>query len=375
MFSLVIKIIFNLLICITVISSLLLAYFLYQYTYWRRRNVTCVKPTIPLGAFTGLITRKKHLTQIGKDLYDELKSKGCKYGGIYFIHEPVFMPIDPALIKRVLSSDFDSFSERGLYFLEKHDPLLAHLFSLPTVPWRKLRNKLTPTFTSGKIKIILDAMISCGDELVKACDRIKDKPLDLNELSVRYTVDIIGSVAFGIECNSLNNPDEYFRKIAKRVAIPPLWTGLKFFIALMGPKMIKYGNLSIMEEEVKNFFLEIVEQNIHYRETNNIRRNDFFQLLLDMKKNDELMEDQNSIKMDLKCIAAQTFVFFAAGFETSSMTINFCLFELAQNLEMQEKLRLEIRKVVKENDGKITYDGLKSMTYLDCIVKGKIYLT
>ena len=70
-------------------------------------------------------------------------------------------------------------------------------------------------------------------------------------------------------------------------------------------------------------------------------------------------------------IAAQAFVFFAAGFETSSTTMTFCLYELACNPDIQKKLRKEIDSVLKTNDGKITYEAIMDMEYLDKVVNGK----
>lgn len=69
-------------------------------------------------------------------------------------------------------------------------------------------------------------------------------------------------------------------------------------------------------------------------------------------------------------IASQAFVFFVAGFETSSSTISHALYELAQNQEIQDKLREEIREVY-EKHGELTYDVIKNMKYLDKVLKGK----
>lgn len=69
-------------------------------------------------------------------------------------------------------------------------------------------------------------------------------------------------------------------------------------------------------------------------------------------------------------LTAQAVVFFIAGFETSSSTIAFGLYELAQNQEIQDKLREEIRKMHEKNKGILTYTDIKEMKYLDKVFKG-----
>lgn len=56
------------------------------------------------------------------------------------------------------------------------------------------------------------------------------------------------------------------------------------------------------------------------------------------------------------------------GHETSSTAVTFALYELAKNQEIQDRLRAEINKAIASNDGKITYDGVMEMKYLDLIV-------
>lgn len=65
-------------------------------------------------------------------------------------------------------------------------------------------------------------------------------------------------------------------------------------------------------------------------------------------------------------------MFFVAGFDTSSSTMNFAIYELAQQPDIQEKLRQEINEVLEKNSGQITYESLAEMTYLQQVIDGKL---
>lgn len=72
--------------------------------------------------------------------------------------------------------------------------------------------------------------------------------------------------------------------------------------------------------------------------------------------------------MDVNEVAAQIAIFFVAGFETSSATMTFCLFELARNPKVQRKVQADIDAALSNHGGVFTYEALQEMTYLDnCI--------
>lgn len=66
------------------------------------------------------------------------------------------------------------------------------------------------------------------------------------------------------------------------------------------------------------------------------------------------------------------FPFFTAGFETTASTLSYCLYELALNRDIQDRLRSEVQQVKNKSGGQtMSYDLLREMTYMDAIVSGK----
>ncbi|KAJ8922485.1 hypothetical protein NQ315_007513, partial [Exocentrus adspersus] len=84
---------------------------------------------------------------------------------------------------------------------------------------------------------------------------------------------------------------------------------------------------------------------------------------------DPFTPDEKKIKggtyLTFNEIAAQCYVFFIAGFETSSTTMTFAIYELAINQDIQDKVRQEVNEVLARHDNKFTYDAMNEMTYLE----------
>lgn len=124
--------------------------------------------------------------------------------------------------------------------------------------------------------------------------------------------------------------------------------------------------------KTERFIFDLIQKSMKFRQVHNSKRNDFFGLLLQLKNNGKLDDQEGNAStnnyLTLNEIAAQCFVFFLAGFETSSTAMACCTYELAKNQELQEKLREHINQVLHKYGGKVTYESLKDMTYLDQVI-------
>lgn len=102
-----------------------------------------------------------------------------------------------------------------------------------------------------------------------------------------------------------------------------------------------------------------------YRKENNIERKDFLNILMEM-------ENKAGGDYGLDEIISHSMGLFMDGTETSANSMAFVLYEIASNLDVQKKLRDEIDAVKKKYDGKLTYEGIQEMTYMDCVFNGEL---
>lgn len=179
-----------------------------------------------------------------------------------------------------------------------------------------MRAKLTPTFTSGKMKMMFETVCSICDEMIAYVhENAKSDQTEMKDILARFTTDVIGNVAFGLDMNSMKYPDSMFRKMGRKVFdTPPLQT-LKVVFLTTFRKYLKNFNFMVTNQEVSDFFLSSIRETVEYRENNDVKRNDFLSLLLQIKKHGKINDDVgDSIGgMTTEELAAQSFLFFVAG--------------------------------------------------------------
>lgn len=365
---------------IAVIFGVIYLYIRYAYGYWSRRGVKSIAGTFPFGNFGPAFMQKLSIGELIEQIYH---STTDRFIGIYSFLRPVLILRDPEIIRNVLVKDFQHFHDRGVYSDEKRDPLSAHLFALNGEQWKNLRIKLTPTFTSGKMKAMFSTLVDCGTPLQNYMEKIAngERVTDMREVAARYSTNVIASVAFGNEINCIDNPNTSFRRYGRKVFDLNIKNGLRFLLSNMAPSIMQVLHIRTQDRDVEDFMRSMVEKTLNFREKSNVVRKDFFQLLvqlrntgsvqLDDKWETVISNDENIKTLSIEQIMAQAFVFFLAGFETSATTMSFCLYEVAKHPEIQRKIQQEIEQVLARHNGQITYESVSEMKYLEHCIDGK----
>uniref|UniRef100_A0A6M2DYQ8 Putative cytochrome n=1 Tax=Xenopsylla cheopis TaxID=163159 RepID=A0A6M2DYQ8_XENCH len=354
------------------LAALFYLYMLRAFRYWSKRQIPTLPPSFPFGHFGRIVTGQETVILSVEKTYNTFK-RISNYAGYYMFGAPVLIALNPEVIRNIMVKDFQYFHDRGVYFNEDDDPLSAHLFAIEGQKWKTLRAKLSPTFTSGKMKNMFPTMVENSNNLEK---HIKEKvskgaQLEVKDILARFTTDMIGTCALGIQCNSLKDQNAEFRVIGKKVFTPTLWGNIKQAFATAFRNLSKSLHIKITNQEVTNFFISAVTDTMQYREKNKITRNDFLQLLMQLQSKGYLDGEEGKERMEpltMNEAAAQAFAFYAAGFETSSSAMSFCLYELALNPECQRKARDEIHSVLAKYDGRYTYEALSEMKYVDMAI-------
>lgn len=131
-------------------------------------------------------------------------------------------------------------------------------------------------------------------------------------------------------------------------------------------------------KDLYDFTMKIVTQTIDHREKNNVVRKDLMQLLLQLRNTGVVKSDgdwnidynaSDMKTMTIEFIAAQVFLFFIAGNETTAGTTSYCMFELGRKPELMKRARDEIRSVLAQHNGEVTYESLKQLPFVDMCLK------
>lgn len=339
-----------------------------HFNFWTRFPVIpSERGRVFSGDLLDFLTFKTNFSFHIKTIYDDPKYRKEAAVGIYAL-QPCLLIRDPELIKSILIRDFDCFRSRMSTSDPHHDPIFSKmLFFARYGMWREMRTKVSPIFTTGKLKQMYPLIQQVGENLERYLHKNGERFVgEVKHLASLYTTDVIATTVFGISSNSLENPKEEMYAQTSQLTNFTLRRGFNFLLISFAPKLNKYFNVMGLFKETELFLRNTTEFMINDREKSGQKRNDMIDIFLKLKQEAEANgENMNEFMENL---SAQTGIFLAGGFDTSSTTISNLLFELAKQPEVQQRLRQEIVQAFIEGKGCISYETINDLEYLNMVV-------
>ncbi|XP_069383070.1 cytochrome P450 3A30-like [Paralichthys olivaceus] len=356
---------------IVFLITLIAVYGYAPYGVFKKLGIRGPKPLPFIGTF---LEYRKGIHNFDTDCFK-------KYGrvwGCYDGRQPLLAIMDTAMIKTVLVKEcYSVFTNRRDFGL--NGPLRDAVSVVEDEEWKRIRNVLSPSFTSGRLKEMYTIMFKHSSNLIKSLHKKveADEVIEVKEVFGPYSMDVVTGTAFSVDIDSINRPSDPFVSNIKRMVkfnfLNPLLVLIILF-PFLGAVFDKM-DLSFFPSEVTNFFysfLQMIKSDRNKADHKN--RVDFMQLMVDSQDSEKNKND-SSLQKGLTDheILSQAMIFIFAGYETSSNTLGFISYNLATNPHIQKTLQKEIDETFPEKC-QPTYEAVMQMEYLDMVVNESMRL-
>jgi cytochrome P450 family 6 len=89
--------------------------------------------------------------------------------------------------------------------------------------------------------------------------------VDVKETMARFTTDVIASCAFGLNANSLKDPDSEFGRHTRALGEFSVQKGLAMLLAFFAPYLNTIIRLKMVGDKTNNYIRQTVWDTVHYR--------------------------------------------------------------------------------------------------------------
>jgi len=328
----------------------------------------------PLPVLGHLLDTIKHKGQLHLQVHEYFLKYGKVFAMSSFLGKiPNLVIADPEMLKDIFVKEFDSFRDRPL-ILKPPEPLASMLTRAQGDKWKRIRSTLTPAFSALKMKQMFPVMNSCCDILLKKLSEVADREQSVNIVKFQQalTMDLILSAVFGLQANSQDNPDDPFISAARQALKQ------SFSKKILLGSLLPFG-IKLMEKFPSIWLsnatplLKMTEKIISAKKAGNggSSRKDMLDLMLAASDDPSVPESK---KLSDTEVLAQSIIFLAAGYETSSGTLSLTCYHIATNPDVQDKLQQEIDSVWTEEEQVPTYETVNELPYLDMVISETLRL-
>ncbi|KAF8516458.1 cytochrome P450 [Hysterangium stoloniferum] len=315
----------------------------------------------------------------GQYLADVLAQVGSTTGILKVVGDERLITINPKNIKKLLSTEFESF-HKGPFFNEVTEPFLGvGVFNSDGAMWQFHRKVTKPFFTKERITDFLLYDRKAALTLGKMQQRLDTgMAVDFHVSSWRFTLDSASEFLLGTSVNSLEDqlPMPY-NTPAFETSTALDTAGNRFTKAFAEAQIVLLNRVDL----ARLWPLGEIFQDKLKEPMKEIRK--FIEPIIDRsraKRDADGAEDESTvlgylltITDDTKLLVDETLNLLIAGRDTTASLLSFTTYCLTLHPEVRSKLREEILSTVGP-DRSPTYDEIRGMRYLRAVLNETLRL-
>nr|XP_054922630.1 cytochrome P450 3A21-like [Dermacentor andersoni] len=328
------------------------------------------------------------------------------YGKVYGFYEgetPKVVISDMDVIKECFVKKASLFTDRPPLVVDI-EPIRSSLIGLKGDEWKGLRGMLNPSFTSAKIKRMLDTIHQCSDtttDILREClSTDGHATVNISAISQGLSLDIITNCALGWQSIVLsekknlsfvffcqqsdcqrNKDDPVIKTLAKILTDSGNWINdvcivtpiLGAIVSYIFP-LLSYGKLfARIEKDLQRL--------LQSRKRTTATASDIVQLMLEVQRSSSAVDKEDNdacartpcnVKLKPsfitdKHVVSNCFVFLGAGFDTTASTLAFLLYELARHPDEQRRLYDDLVAAFPDHE-RLAYDELQTLKRFDAVI-------
>ncbi|XP_066529809.1 cytochrome P450 3A27-like isoform X2 [Hoplias malabaricus] len=353
---------------IVLVLTLLFIYGVWPYGFFKKLGIPGPRPLPFIGT---LFSYRKGFYKFDTECYK-------KYGKIWGIYDgrlPILMTLDLEMIKSIMVKEcYSVFTNRREANADLLGPFADGISIVKDEKWKRIRASLSPFFTSGRLKEIYPIADTYADRFIENLKkRNPEDSVKIKDVFAPYSMDVVASASFSVEIDSINNPNDPFVTQIKKFMNFSFFSPLILILTLFPCTASFFGKLGItvFSKSAVDFFYNSLRKIKDQHNSSNTKRVDFLQLMIQSQISDEQAEkslsDQPVKGLTDHEILSQSFIFILGGYETTSTTLSFLLYNLATNPDSMAKLVEEIDETFPQN-APVTYEALTKLEYLDMVI-------
>ncbi|ORX47073.1 cytochrome P450 [Hesseltinella vesiculosa] len=327
------------------------------------------------GPAPGLFPFLGHFRQIlAKDAGVVHREWANKYGPVYRYfaggNNPSIMVAEPELVKQILTNNEFDFVKppETKHFLTS--VLGQGLLVAEGQAHRHQRKMLNPAFGPSVLHDMVPLMIRPTQQLIRQWHQLlRQGPADLvvSQGLGHLMLEIIGIAGFGTEFDAIRDPQHH--PITR--AYTDLFSGDKPMVAMLSMLFPWVGKVPFPRIKQVRRDVDLLRQSTQDLVLQAAKRTDIHE------KNDLLalmirqVDDDSGRKLSVKELQDQCLTFLAAGHETTSVAVSWCLHTLAHHPEIQDALRKEVSQVLSnmtpDNDQVASFPTFEDINHLSLL--------